>query len=46
MPDWLSDASANRHIKTYVKDFLDVSGNMIVRKSKRRLCLECLWANH
>ena len=24
MPDWLSDASANRHIKTYVKDFLDV----------------------
>jgi len=28
---WLSDASANRHIKTYVKDFLDVSGNFAVR---------------
>ena len=33
MPDWLEDASANRHIKTYVKDFLDVSGNMYVRSS-------------
>ena len=33
MPDWLSDASANRHIKTYVKDFLDVSGNMTVRQN-------------
>jgi len=31
MASWLSDASANRHIKTYVKDFLDVSGNMTVR---------------
>ena len=28
---WLSDASANRHIKTYVKDFLDLSGNFSVR---------------
>jgi len=33
MPDWLSDASANRHIKTYVKDFLDVSGNLTVRNN-------------
>ena len=33
MPDWLSDASANRHIKTYVKDFLDVSGNFTVRNN-------------
>ena len=33
MPDWLEDASANRHIKTYVKDFLDVSGNLSVRKN-------------
>ena len=31
MSSWLSDASANRHIKTYVKDFLDLSGNMYVR---------------
>ena len=30
MTTWLSDASANRHIKTYVKDFLDVSGNFSV----------------
>ena len=34
MPDWLSDASANRHIKTYVKDFLDLSGNLTVRSSE------------
>ena len=33
MPDWLEDASANRHIKTYVKDFLDVSGNFTVRNN-------------
>ena len=33
MTTWLSDASANRHIKTYVKDFLDVSGNMTVRQT-------------
>ena len=33
MTTWLSDASANRHIKTYVKDFLDVSGNFSVRQS-------------
>ena len=33
MTTWLSDLSANRHIKTYVKDFLDVSGNMTVRQS-------------
>ena len=33
MTTWLSDASANRHIKTYVKDFLDVSGNFIVRSA-------------
>lgn len=32
MTTWLEDASANRHIKTYVKDFLDVSGNMTVRQ--------------
>ena len=31
---WLSDASANRHIKTYVKDFLDVSGNFAVRQAQ------------
>lgn len=31
MATWLSDASANRHIKTYVKDFIDVSGNFTVR---------------
>jgi hypothetical protein len=31
MATWLSDASANRHIKTYVKDFLDISGNMTIR---------------
>ena len=31
MATWLSDASANRHIKTYIKDFLDVSGNMTIR---------------
>lgn len=33
MPDWLSDASANRHIKTYVKDFVDLSGNLRVRQN-------------
>lgn len=33
MTTWLSDASANRHIKTYVKDFLDLSGNMTVRNT-------------
>ena len=33
MPDWLEDASANRHIKTYVKDFLDISGNLTVRSN-------------
>ena len=33
MTTWLSDASANRHIKTYVKDFLDVSGNFTVRSA-------------
>ena len=32
MTTWLSDPSANRHIKTYVKDFLDLSGNMVVRQ--------------
>ena len=32
MTTWLEDASANRHIKTYVKDFLDISGNMTVRQ--------------
>ena len=32
MTTWLEDASANRHIKTYVKDFLDLSGNMTVRQ--------------
>lgn len=31
MTTWLSDSGANRHIKTYVKDFLDVSGNFTVR---------------
>ena len=31
MASWLSDVSANRHIRTYVKDFLDVSGNMTIR---------------
>ena len=31
MTTWLEDASANRHIKTYVKDFLDLSGNFTVR---------------
>ena len=33
MPNWLDDASANRHIKTYVKDFLDLSGNFTVRNN-------------
>jgi len=33
MASWLSDASANRHIKTYVKDFLDLSGNLTVRNT-------------
>ena len=33
MTTWLSDAGANRHIKTYVKDFLDVSGNFTVRQN-------------
>ena len=33
MPDWLEDASANRHIKTYIKDFLDASGNLTVRNN-------------
>ena len=32
MPEWLEDASANRHIKTYVKDFLDLSGNLTIRQ--------------
>lgn len=34
MTSWLSDASANRHIKTYVKDFLDLSGNLTVRNNE------------
>ena len=34
MTTWLEDASANRHIKTYVKDFLDVSGNFTVRNNE------------
>ena len=34
MTSWLSDASANRHIKTYVKDFLDLSGNLTVRNAE------------
>jgi hypothetical protein len=34
MASWLSDASANRHIKTYVKDFLDLSGNLTVRSNE------------
>ena len=33
MTTWLEDASANRHIKTYVKDFLDLSGNFTVRNN-------------
>ena len=36
MTTWLEDASANRHIKTYVKDFLDVSGNLSVRQKENR----------
>lgn len=31
MTTWLSDGSANRHRKTYVRDFLDVSGNFTAR---------------
>ena len=34
MTTWLEDASANRHIKTYVKDFLDLSGNFTVRNNE------------
>jgi hypothetical protein len=30
-PTWLSDASANRYIKTYIKDFLDLSGNLYIQ---------------
>ena len=28
---WLSDTSANRYIQTYFKNFVDLSGNLIVR---------------
>ena len=31
MATWLSDASANRHIKTYIKDFLDVAAGTQVK---------------
>lgn len=31
MATWLSDVNANRYRKTYVKDFVDVSGNFVVR---------------
>jgi microcystin-dependent protein len=30
-PTWLSDASANRTLKTYMKDFLDLSGNLYLQ---------------
>jgi hypothetical protein len=29
--DWLADGTANRHIKTYTKDFVDISGNVKIR---------------
>ena len=32
-PTWLVDASANRTNKTYMKDFLDLSGNLYLRNS-------------
>ena len=31
MSEWLSDSTANRYRQSYVKEFLDVSGNMYVR---------------
>lgn len=31
MTEWLSDSTANRYRQSYVKEFLDVSGNMYVR---------------
>ena len=31
MSSWLEDATANKYIKTYFKDFIDLSGNLIVR---------------
>ena len=30
---WISDASANRLIQSYMKNFMDVSGNFKVRNS-------------
>ena len=33
LPTWSSDASANRIIKSYVKDFVDVSGSIILREN-------------
>ena len=39
---WLGDTGANRHIKTYVKDFLDVSGNFSVRSSVTTSTYEAL----
>lgn len=33
MATWISDASANRHIKTYVNGFVDVSGNFTIKQN-------------
>ena len=33
LPIWSSDASANRIIKSYVKDFVDVSGSIVLRQN-------------
>lgn len=34
---WLSDISANRIKKSYLKDFLDISGNLIIRSANIKL---------
>ena len=34
IPSWLADASANRYTKTYMIDYLDLSGNLYIRGGK------------
>ena len=33
MTTWLGDPTANKYIKTYFKDFVDISGDLLVRNS-------------
>ena len=42
---WLSDNKANRYTKTYFKDFVDVSGDIIIRNGSIKTPLNTISFN-